>query len=48
LEKICNAIGLPPVLCVFLALGLFIGLLGIARTINGTAPITDGTASRTL
>ena len=48
LEKVCNAIGLPPVLCVFLVLGVFIGLLGIARTINGTGPMTDGPASRTL
>ena len=38
LEKLCNAIGLPPILCVFLALGVFIGLLGIARTmIDGGA-----------
>jgi len=35
LEKVCNAIGLPPVLCVFLVLGVLVGLLGIARTIDG-------------
>jgi hypothetical protein len=32
LEKLCNAVGLPPVLCVFVVLGICIGLLGIVRT----------------
>jgi len=48
LEKVCNAIGLPPVLCVFLVLGVLVGLVGIARTIDGTGPMTDAPASRML
>ena len=36
LEKLCNAIGLPPMLCVFMVLGVCAGLLGIVRTVNHT------------
>ena len=34
LQKLCDAIGLPPVLCVFMVLSVCIGLLGIARSIQ--------------
>ena len=42
LEKLCNAVGLPPVLCVFLVLGVCIGLLGIARSMNDMGMRTHG------
>lgn len=37
-----NAIGLPPILCVFLVLAVCIGLLGIARTMIDGGPMTVG------
>ena len=40
LEKLCNAIGLPPMLCVFMVLGVCVGLLGIVRTVNDTSLTT--------
>ena len=42
LEKLCNAVGLPPVLCVFVVLGVCIGLLGIARSMNDMGMRTHG------
>jgi hypothetical protein len=47
LEKLCNAIGLPPMLCVFVVLGVCIGLLGIVRTMNYTGLMSDGPALAT-
>jgi hypothetical protein len=40
LVKLCNAIGLPPMLCVFMVLGVCVGLLGIVRIVNHTVLTT--------
>jgi hypothetical protein len=40
LIKLCNAIGLPPMLCVFMVLGVCVGLLGIVRIVNHTVLTT--------
>ena len=47
LEKLCYAIGLPPILCVFVVLGVCIGSLGIARTMIDAGPMTVGPALAT-
>jgi hypothetical protein len=33
MQKICDAIGLPPMLCMFAILGLSVGTLGVARMV---------------
>jgi hypothetical protein len=47
MQKIYDAIGLPPMLCVFAIVGLFVGPLGIVRlvvtehgTSAGDGPVT--------
>ena len=45
--KLCNAVGLPPVLCVFVVVGVCIGLLGIARSMKDVGIQAHGPASET-
>jgi len=47
MQKVYDAIGLPPMLCVLAIVGLFVGAVGIVRlmvaehgTVAGDAPIT--------
>jgi hypothetical protein len=40
LEKLCNVIDLPPMLCVFMVLGVCVGLAGIVRTVSHTSLTT--------
>jgi len=47
MQKVCDAIGLPPMLCVFAIVGLFVGALGIVQlvvtehgTSAGDGPVT--------
>ena len=47
MQKICDAVGLPPILCVFAMVGLLLGTLGIiqlAVTEHGTSA-GDGPAT---
>jgi len=45
LQKLCDAIGLPPALCVFMVLRVCIGLLGIARSIQKGAETPPASAA---
>ena len=47
LQKLCDAIGLPPVLCAFMVLSVCIGLLGIARSIQKGAETPPASAETT-
>jgi len=47
LQKLCDAIGLPPVLCAFMVLSVCIGLLGIARSVQKGAETPPALAAIT-
>jgi hypothetical protein len=42
MQKICDAIGLPPLLCVFAIVGLFVGAVGIVRLVETEHGILAG------
>ena len=34
MQKLCDVVGLPPILCIFAMLALVVGVLGVARVIT--------------